>query len=125
MVQRESPQLHLVPGGPGAPGLDDIPSESGAILPSSDSVALVLRNSVTELAEHKRRLEHLSGWFEVALSNMARGLSMFDAEQRLIVCNKAYREMYSLPEELAQAWNSCFRISSGSTSRGDRSQHPG
>ena len=33
---------------------------------------------------------------------MARGLSMFDAEQRLIVCNKLYREIYDLPEELTR-----------------------
>ena len=47
-------------------------------------------------------LEQLNSWFEVALNNMARGLSMFDAEQRLIVCNKIYREIYELPEELTR-----------------------
>jgi diguanylate cyclase (GGDEF)-like protein len=52
------------------------------------------------LLEQKRSLEQLNTWFEVALNNMVRGLSMFDAEQRLIVCNKSYRQMYSLPEEL-------------------------
>jgi len=52
------------------------------------------------LLEQKRSLEQLNTWFEVALNNMVRGLSMFDADQRLIVCNKSYREMYSLPEEL-------------------------
>ena len=52
------------------------------------------------LLEQKRSLEQLNTWFEVALNNMVRGLSMFDADQRLIVCNKSYRQMYSLPEEL-------------------------
>ena len=33
---------------------------------------------------------------------MVRGLSMFDADQRLIVCNKSYRQMYALPEELTR-----------------------
>ena len=33
---------------------------------------------------------------------MARGLSMFDAEPRLIFCNKLYREIYDLPEELTR-----------------------
>jgi len=27
---------------------------------------------------------------------------MFDAEQRLIVCNKIYRDIYGLPPELTQ-----------------------
>ena len=52
------------------------------------------------LLEQKRSLEQLNTWFEVALNNMVRGLSMFDAEQRLIVCNKSYRQLYELPEQL-------------------------
>lgn len=54
------------------------------------------------LREQKRKLEQLNGWFDIALNNMVRGLSMFDSEQRLIVCNKSYREMYGLPEELTR-----------------------
>ena len=33
---------------------------------------------------------------------MGRGLSMFDSEQRLVVCNKAYADIYALPAELAR-----------------------
>jgi diguanylate cyclase (GGDEF)-like protein len=33
---------------------------------------------------------------------MARGLSMFDANQRLIVCNRFYRDMYGLPDWIAR-----------------------
>lgn len=50
----------------------------------------------------KEQLARVNQWFEVALNNMARGLSMFDAGQRLIVCNKLYREIYDLPEELTR-----------------------
>lgn len=39
---------------------------------------------------------------EAAIANMGRGLSMFDAEQRLVVCNRAYREIYDLPESLTR-----------------------
>lgn len=53
-------------------------------------------------ASDKEQLARVNQWFEVALNNMARGLSMFDAEQRLIVCNKLYREIYDLPEELTR-----------------------
>jgi diguanylate cyclase (GGDEF)-like protein len=55
------------------------------------------------LLEQKRTLEQLNTWFEVALNNMVRGLSMFDSGQRLIVCNKSYRQMYDLPEHLTVA----------------------
>ncbi|MBI1648568.1 EAL domain-containing protein [Hyphomicrobium sulfonivorans] len=54
------------------------------------------------LMEQKRSLEQINSWFEVALNNMVRGLSMFDANQRLVVSNKSYREIYSLPQELTQ-----------------------
>ena len=33
---------------------------------------------------------------------MGRGLSMFDGQQRLIVCNRLYREIYDLPQRLAR-----------------------
>jgi PAS domain S-box-containing protein len=37
--------------------------------------------------------------FDAALKNMSHGLSMFDAEQRLIVCNKRYAELYGFTDE--------------------------
>jgi diguanylate cyclase (GGDEF)-like protein len=55
-----------------------------------------------KLIEQARKLEQLNSWFEVALNNMARGLSMFDGNERLIVCNSIYREIYELPDELTQ-----------------------
>ena len=58
------------------------------------------RDPMELLLEQKKKLEQLNSWFDIALNNMVRGLSMFDAQQRLIVCNKSYREMYALPEEL-------------------------
>src|ERR1700741_3306492 len=50
----------------------------------------------------KKEFEQLNRWFEIALNNMGRGLSMFDGKQRLIVCNKRYRDIFSLPESLTQ-----------------------
>lgn len=53
-------------------------------------------------ASGEKDFEQLSRWFEIALNNMGRGLSMFDAEQRLIVCNKRYQELFGLPEALTR-----------------------
>jgi PAS domain-containing protein len=53
-------------------------------------------------AQAQERLEELNRWFNIVLNNMARGLSMFDANQRLVVCNKTYRENYALPKRLAR-----------------------
>ena len=40
--------------------------------------------------------------FNAALHHLPVGLSMFDSEHRLIVCNGAYREIYDVPEELSR-----------------------
>lgn len=39
----------------------------------------------------------------IALNNMRDGIVAFDAEQRLIVVNRRYQEIYQLPDELIQA----------------------
>ena len=54
------------------------------------------------ILEQTKLLGELNRCLEVALNNMGRGLSMFDAGARLIVCNKLYREIYALPEELTR-----------------------
>jgi diguanylate cyclase (GGDEF)-like protein len=47
--------------------------------------------------EEMLRLRNLQ--FDTAINNMSQGLCFFDAEQRLIVCNDRYVEMYDLPPD--------------------------
>ena len=47
--------------------------------------------------EETLRLRNLQ--FDTAINNMSQGLCFFDAEQRLIVCNDRYVEMYDLPAD--------------------------
>jgi diguanylate cyclase (GGDEF)-like protein len=47
-------------------------------------------------------LERQNFRFDTALNNMGHGLSMFDREQRLVVCNERYRQLYNLPAELCE-----------------------
>ena len=49
----------------------------------------LLREREDQLGQQKEQLD-------VALNNMSHGVAMFDAEQRLVVCNKLYAEMYGL-----------------------------
>lgn len=48
-----------------------------------------------ELTEQNRR-------FNAALDNMSQGLSMFDEDHRLLVCNRRYLEIYNLPDQFAR-----------------------
>ncbi len=59
-----------------------------------------LRPSDDILLEHSNQIDELNRRLEIALNNMGRGLSMFDADARLVMCNKLYRDLYSIPEEL-------------------------
>ncbi|RTL59697.1 MAG: EAL domain-containing protein [Hyphomicrobiales bacterium] len=46
--------------------------------------------------------ESLNDRLDAAINNMAQGLVMFDANQRLVLCNTRYLELYELPKEMVQ-----------------------
>jgi methyl-accepting chemotaxis protein len=50
-----------------------------------------------------RALHAQSRRMGAALDNMSEGLCMFDAGERLVVCNRRYRELYNLPADVAKA----------------------
>lgn len=54
------------------------------------------------LAETATSLEQTNLWFDAALSNISQGLCLFDAEQRLVICNARFREIYGYPEQLVR-----------------------
>jgi diguanylate cyclase (GGDEF)-like protein len=53
-----------------------------------------------EQAEEKLREQKLQ--LDTALNNMSQGLCMFDAANRLVVCNERFLEMYGMSTELAK-----------------------
>ena len=57
-----------------------------------------LTEKIEAEAEISQQKQHLSA----ALQNVAQGVCMFDAAQRLIVCNKQYADLYGLSEEQAK-----------------------
>ena len=59
-----------------------------------------VETSKRAIVQQKRRLETQNLRFDAALNNMTQALCMFDGQQRLVVCNTPYIELYGLPEEL-------------------------
>ncbi|MEP7241330.1 MAG: PAS-domain containing protein, partial [Devosia sp.] len=56
-----------------------------------------------ELVQQRRReLEGQNIRLDAAVNNISQGLCMFDARQRLVICNAPYARIYSLPAELLQ-----------------------
>ena len=58
-------------------------------------------HTVDELDRRKADLVEQNRRFNVALANMSQGLCMFDADQKLLVCNDRYIEIYDLSKDLA------------------------
>jgi diguanylate cyclase (GGDEF)-like protein len=53
-----------------------------------------------ELVAQKSQLEMQNLRFEAALDNMSQGLCLYDRDQKLVVCNARYVQMYGLASEL-------------------------
>lgn len=56
--------------------------------------------------------------FNAAVENMSQGLSMWDAQKRLIVCNKRYAEIYRLGEEETKPGADLEKILAARTAHG-------
>jgi diguanylate cyclase (GGDEF)-like protein/PAS domain S-box-containing protein len=73
---------------------------------------------VTEKVRAEKLNEQQKFQLDAALENMSQGLCMFDATQRLIVCNKRYAELYGLNAEQTEPGTTLrtileYRVASG------------
>ncbi len=68
-------------------------------IPTEDSGVISTHEDITEREQLNARLAEQHERLDAALENMLQGLAMFDGEQRLIVCNARYAEMYGLSAE--------------------------
>jgi len=77
------------------------PAKAGPRGLSGEAVAASdIEDRLAQALQRNQALERLNSCFEAAINHMGRGLSMFDADQRLVVCNKVYADIYFLPEAL-------------------------
>jgi diguanylate cyclase (GGDEF)-like protein len=58
-----------------------------------------LERSELSLAAKNQQLQIAHQQFDAALSNLSQGVSFFDGQQRLIVCNRRYAEVYHVRPE--------------------------
>ena len=80
-----------------------------------------LDNTISELKTQNMRLD-------LALANMSQGLCLFDREQRLVVCNQRYANLYKLPPELTRPGTALqaivrHRIAMGKYEGASREEH--
>jgi len=98
---------------------------------TSDGGIVSIYADITGLKARERELTGLTDslsaknvHFDAALNNMVQGLCMFDANQRLIVCNQRYLEMYGFSPEVVKPGISLqeimeYSVALGNYSRGD------
>jgi diguanylate cyclase (GGDEF)-like protein len=78
--------------------------------PMPDLGWVATHEDITEREHAELVLAQQNQRFDAALNNMPHGLSMFDAERRLIVCNRRFAEMYRLPQDLTEQGTPFDRI---------------
>ncbi len=71
---------------------------------------VVTHADVTEVRERERELERQKIRLEAAVNNMSQGLCMFDADRRLVICNRNYATLYGLPPDLVKSGTSVEQI---------------
>jgi diguanylate cyclase (GGDEF)-like protein len=62
----------------------------------------LLRASQRSLAAKSSELERAKAQTDAAVNNISQGISMYDASQRLIVCNRRYLEIYGLSPDVVK-----------------------
>ena len=69
---------------------------------SSRDTELDLRRRHEALLQREEELSRQNVRFDMALTSLPHGLTMVDAERRLVVCNKHFADMYGIPPELTK-----------------------
>ncbi len=75
---------------------------SGDLQYNGRSARLCAAVDLTELKRAEEKLLDQKQQTETAINNMAQGLLMFDAEGKMILCNRRYIEMYGLSSDVVK-----------------------
>jgi signal transduction histidine kinase len=81
--------------------------------------------SEAAVAGLSREIAAKSAQLQAALSNMSQGLCMYDAQQRLMLCNHRYIELYDLPPDKVVPGVSLRELMEISVQRGNYSPEEG
>ena len=92
-------------------------NDGGIVGTRSDITEIKLRE--IEMLRISRQLHARNLHFDTALSNMVQGLCMFDKEQKLIVVNKRYLEIYGFSADIVKPGISLREIMQYSVSLGN------
>jgi diguanylate cyclase (GGDEF)-like protein len=85
--------------------------------PMPDGGWLTTHEDITEQRKKEEIIKHRSDEllqqnirFDAAVNNMMHGISMYDKNNNLIICNEPYAKLYNLPKELTKPGTSFWDI---------------
>ena len=93
------------------------PIPGGGLIATHEDVT-ERRSAERRLAENASALKRANERFEVAINNMPQGVCLFDAEQRVVIANTRYAELYHLDPEQVKAGTSLTQIFEASSQAG-------
>ncbi|SMF61728.1 putative bifunctional diguanylate cyclase/phosphodiesterase [Allosphingosinicella indica] len=98
----------------------------GSLAAAARTTALVerLEQKNNQLEEQDALLRAQTLRFDAALSNMAQGLAMFDADLRMLVCNKRYIEVYGFDPDVIKPGVTLRDITEHFINRGNSNADP-
>lgn len=88
-------------------------------LPMPDGSVVSTHEDITERESLNARVAAQNVQFEAALNSMVQGLAMYDADHRLIVCNRRYLEMYGMSAEIVKPGAQLSEVMNHSASLGN------
>src|SRR5262249_1168698 len=71
---------------------------------------LSLADREAKLAQKSGELEQVNARLDTAVSNMSQGLLLFDASERIVICNRRYIELYGLSADVVRPGCSFQRL---------------
>jgi len=131
-----------IPGGPGTPSRTGswLASLTGLLFTALVSAFLwtsgrharrvqaanaELDHTLGTLDAANARLQEQNIRFDAALNHMSQGLAMFDANERLVVCNERYFDMYKLPRAIVKPGCSLREVLRWRQAHGGLDRDPG
>jgi diguanylate cyclase (GGDEF)-like protein len=93
----------------------------GTFLLVRQTMTLAEKSGILE--SKSRELEQTNRRFDIALSNMPSGLVMFDADQKIVISNFRFREMYGLKEDQVRPGTLLKDLLESHVANGQRSEH--
>jgi diguanylate cyclase (GGDEF)-like protein/PAS domain S-box-containing protein len=70
-------------------------------VPTGGGGWVATHEDITEQTRAERLIARKDNQFATAIASMSQGLCMYDADKRLVACNRQYAELYKIPDELS------------------------